>query len=195
VVVIHSSLEFCVIAGTIDSVAAVTALWDAKGIRAKKVKTDAAFHSPVLEQLVEPLRAALGDDLRPQEPQIALYSTSLDDLWAIDARGAKYWIGNMVKPVQLTKAIDAAASDGFRLFVEVSAHLIITHLMQETLNAGEVADTTIIPTGVRDQDDEKTMLLAVAKLHCAGDVIAFHEGLPGRWNHGVPGISWQHQPF
>lgn len=195
VVAIHSSPESCVIAGTIDGVAAVTALWDAKGIRAKKVKTDVAFHSPVLEQLAEPLRAALGEDLRPKEPQIALYSTSLDDPRAADARGADYWIANMVKPVQLTKAIGAAASDGFRLFVEVSAHPIIAHSIQETLDAGEVADAAIVPTGMRDQDDRKTMLLALAKLHCAGDVIAFREGLPGRWNHDVPRTAWQHQSF
>ncbi|KAH7014669.1 6-methylsalicylic acid synthase [Macrophomina phaseolina] len=195
VVAIHSSPESCVIAGTADGVAAVTALWDARGVRAKKVKTDVAFHSPVLEQLVEPLRAALGEDLRPKEPQIALYSTSLDDPRAPDARGADYWIGNMVKPVQLTKAIGAAASDGFRLFVEVSAHPIIAHSIQETLDAGEVADAAVIPTGMRDKDDRKTMLLALAKLHCAGDVIAFKEGLLGRWNHEVPGTAWQHQPF
>ncbi|EKG10437.1 Beta-ketoacyl synthase, partial [Macrophomina phaseolina MS6] len=195
VVAIHSSPESCVIAGTADGVVAVTALWDAKGVRAKKVKTDVAFHSPVLEQLVEPLRAALAEDLRPKEPQIALYSTSLDDPRAPDARGADYWIGNMVKPVQLTKAIGAAASDGFRLFVEVSAHPIIAHSIQETLDAGEVADAAVIPTGMRDKDDRKTMLLALAKLHCAGDVIAFKEGLLGRWNHEVPGTAWQHQPF
>ena len=195
VVAIHTSPESTVIAGTIDGVAAVTALWDTKGIRTRKVKTDVAFHSPVLEQLVEPLRAGLGKYLRPTEPQIALYSTSLEDPRGNDARGVDYWIGNMVKPVQLTKAIGAAASDGFRLFVEVSAHPIVAHSIQETLDVGEIADATIIPTGIRNQDDGKMMLLALGKMHCAGDVIGFKEGLPGRWNHDVPGTAWQHQPF
>ncbi|KAJ4348473.1 uncharacterized protein N0V89_009848 [Didymosphaeria variabile] len=195
VVAIYPSPESTVIAGTIEAVEAVTTRWHAKGIRAKKIKTDVAFHSPVLEQLVDPLRAALGESLRPKEPQIAIYSTSLDEPRAVHARGADYWIGNMVKPVQLVRAIEAATCDGFRLFVEVSAHPIIAHSIQETLDAGEVADAAVIPTGMRNQDEGKTVLLALAKLHCAGDTVAFNEGLPGWWNHSVPGTAWQHQPF
>ncbi|KAF1977129.1 polyketide synthase [Bimuria novae-zelandiae CBS 107.79] len=195
VVAIYPSPESTVIAGTVDGVDAVTARWYAKGIRARKVKTDVAFHSPVLEQLVDPLRTSLGETLRPKEPLMPIYSTSLEDPRAMHARGADYWVGNMIRPVQLTKAIEAATMDGFRVFVEVSAHPIIAHSIQETLDIGEVADTTIIPTGMRNQDEGKTMLLALAKLHCAGDVIAFDEGLPGWWNHDVPATAWQHQPF
>jgi 6-methylsalicylic acid synthase len=195
VIAIYSSPESTVVAGTTDGIAAITARWDAQGIKAKKVRTDVAFHSPVLEQLVEPLRTALGKDLRPKEPQTTLYSTSLQDPRASSTRGVDYWLDNMVKPVQLTKAIAAAAGDGFRLFVEISAHPIIAHSIQETLDASDVADTIIVPTGMRNQDDGKTILLALAKLHCAGDEIAFKEGLSGRWNHDVPGTVWQHQSF
>ncbi|KAF2444313.1 hypothetical protein P171DRAFT_494589 [Karstenula rhodostoma CBS 690.94] len=195
VVAIYPSPESTVIAGGVNGVDAVTARWHAKGIMAKKVKTDVAFHSPILEQLVDPLRTALGETLRPKEPLMPIYSTSLEDPQALDARGVDYWIGNMVKPVQLKKAIEAAAIDGFRTFVEVSAHPIIAHSIQETLDAGKVAEATIIPTGMRNQDEGKMLLLALAKLYCAGDVIAFNEGLPGWWNHDVPGTAWQHQPF
>ncbi|KAL5392032.1 hypothetical protein PMIN06_007732 [Paraphaeosphaeria minitans] len=195
VIAIYPSPDSTVIAGDVRGVDAVIARWHAKGIMAKKVKTDVAFHSPILEQLVDPLRTALGETLHPNDPLMPIFSTSLDDPKALVARGADYWIGNMVKPVQLAKAIEAATMDGFRTFVEVSAHPIIAHSIQETLDAGEVDDTAIIPTGIRNQDESKMMLLALAKLHCSGDVIAFNEGLPGWWNHDVPGTAWQHQPF
>lgn len=195
VVAIYPSPESTVVAGTVSGIEAVTARWQAKGIKAKRVKTDVAFHSPVLEQLIEPLRTALDDTLRPQEEQVQIYSTSLDDPRATHTRGADYWIGNMVKPVQLTKAIEAAKDDGFRVFVEISAHPIIAHSIQETLDVADVTDALVIPTGLRNQEEAKTLLLALAKLHCAGDNIAFKEGLPGFWNHEVPGTEWQHSSF
>ncbi|KAL8747977.1 MAG: hypothetical protein Q9190_000189 [Brigantiaea leucoxantha] len=87
---IDSSLSSCVVSGIVDTVAKFTQTWKDRGIKVIQVKTDVAFHSPVLGELVEPLSKSLAKSLIPKSPSIKLYSTSLSDPRAQDLRGIQY---------------------------------------------------------------------------------------------------------
>ena len=194
-VAVDSSPTSCVVSGTIDAVEAVSAVWKQRGLLVRVLRSDTAFHSPMLLPLARPLREGLKDFLSPRSPSVPLYSTSASDPRTTRTRGVDYWIDNMINPVRFTSAVKAAAEDGFKVFLEVSAHPIVSHSVTEILADADVSDGTVIPTMLRDKDTQRSLLLAIGKLHCAGDSADFKSILPGKWLPNVPGTVWEHQPY
>ena len=195
VVAIDSSSNSCVISGPVDDVETVATQWKAEEYRLQRVKSDVAFHSPTLGSLEAPLRRDLEGLINPTQHSIPLYSTSLEDSRGTAPRDIDYWVDNMIKPVRLTTAILDAAADGYRTFLEISTHPIITHSLNETLLQSEITDALVIPTMLRNKDVRKCLLNSLGKLHCAGEHIDFNETLAGDWLPSVPGTKWVHQPY
>ena len=194
-VAIDSSPTSCVVSGTLEAVEQLSGVWKDKGIQVRTVQTDTAFHSPMLLPLVAPLQDGLRGILNPQPPRVPLYSTSAQDPRTTRLRDADYWTANMVKPVLLNSTVTAAAQDGFRVFLEVSSHPIVSHSILEILSDAEIADASVIPTLLRNKDTQKSLFSAVGKLHCVGDSADFKSFIPGKWLPNIPGTRWEHKPY
>ncbi|KAL6818844.1 6-methylsalicylic acid synthase MsaS [Trichoderma sp. SZMC 28013] len=199
VAAIDSSPSTCVVSGEVAALEQYVEDTKAKGIKAVRVKTDIAFHSPMLDQLVDPLKVALKDSLQPRQSTLPIYSTSDRDARTEALRNIDYWTNNMVSPVFLQSAIDAAADDGYRVFVEVSTHPIVLFSVNETLLERGISydDMATIATMKRDTSVEATILELAAELYVKGISIDFeaHFGGKQRWCPSVPGTSWVHKPF
>ncbi|KAL8794650.1 MAG: hypothetical protein Q9195_002846 [Heterodermia aff. obscurata] len=195
VAAIDSSPGSCVVSGSLEGSESLTVHWRDQGIQVCAIQTDTAFHSPMLQSLIDPLQHALEGAINPVEPQIPLYSTSDPDPRTAKIRDAEYWCKNLIKPVLLNTTIEAAAQDGYRVFLEVSSHPVVCHSISETLSSAKVDDCLVIPTLLRNKDSKKSLLLALGKLHCVGDSADYRSILPGKWLHDVPGTIWNHQPM
>ncbi|KAJ5972453.1 Acyl transferase/acyl hydrolase/lysophospholipase [Penicillium vulpinum] len=195
VVAIDSSPSSCVVAGDKDIVAETAEAFKTKGVKTFNVKSDIAFHSPTLNGLVDPLRDVLADTLSPTSPTIKLYSTALVDPRGEDLRDVEYWAGNMVNRVRLTSAVNAAVEDGYRLFLEVSSHPVVSHSINETLMDKGLEDFAVIPTLLRQKPTEKHILHSIAQLHCRGAEVNWAVQMPGRWATGLPTTTWMHKPI
>ena len=195
VVAVESSPSSCVVSGTVEAVNSYSVKWKQDGHTVHLVKSDVAFHSPLLLPLVEGVRKALESALSPRAPQIPLYSTSLSDPRGKKMRDVEYWLDNMVKPVLFTSAVTAATDDGYTVFMEISSHPIVAHSIKETLTDVNVSNGVVFPTLVRNQNSRKSILLAAGKLHCIGESVDFKRLLSGNWLHDVPGTAWEHQPY
>lgn len=194
VVAIDSSPSSCVVAGANDAVTQAAEDFKQRDIKTFTVKTDIAFHSPMLTELVEPLTDILKDSLFPTPPTVRLYSTSLLDPRGQDSRDLKYWVDNMINPVRLTSAVKAAIEDGYRLFLEVSSHPLVSHSVNETLMDIGIEDYAVVPTLLRQKPSEKSILHGIAQLHCKGARINWLAGMPGSWASDLPTTSWLHKP-
>ncbi|KAF3480835.1 6-methylsalicylic acid synthase [Arthroderma uncinatum] len=195
VAAIDSSPSSCVIAGTKEAVAIVVQGYQERGIKTYVVKTDIAFHSPMLDRLREPLLAALQGALHPVHPQVKLYSTSLLNPRGRALRDSNYWINNMTSPVRLTSAVHAAIDDGYRRFLEISTHPLVSHSINETLMDAGIDDYAIIHSLRRDEPGEKNLLRAIGQLHCSGVDINWQAQMSGAWMQGVPLNPWVHRPI
>ena len=194
-VAIDSSPSSCVLSGTREAIEELSTEWTQKGVQVRTVQSDTAFHSPMLLALVEPLREALRGILCPKEPTIPLYSTSASDPRTAGLRDVGYWTNNMINVVNLTSTINAAVQDGFKVFLEVSSHPIVSHSISEILLDADIVDGTVIPTLLRNKDAQRSLLLSLGKLHCVGDSADFKTFLLGKWLPNVPGTRWEHQPY
>ena len=193
VAAIDSSPGSCVVSGSLEAIESLTVRWRDQGIQVRTVQTDTAFHSPMLQSLIDPLQDALEGVINPAEPRIPLYSTSDPDPRTTKFRDVEYWGRNLIKPVLLNTTIEAAAQDGYRVFLEVSSHPVVCHSISETLSSAKIDDCLVIPTLLRNKDNRKSLLLAFGKLHCVGDSADYRRILPGKWLHDVPGTAWSHQ--
>ncbi|KAI5868234.1 acyl transferase domain-containing protein [Durotheca rogersii] len=196
VAAIDSSPSSCVISGAVAPLAQYVEGLKERGIRTFQVKTDIAFHSPMLESLSAPLKDALSGALNPELPVITkLYSTSLADSRTPALRDVDYWVNNMLSPVWLTSAVNAAVKDGYRTFLEVSAHPIVLHSVNETLLEKDLKDFTTIATMRKNQPVEKSILHAIAQLHIKGVNVDFAALFGRNWSGEVPGFRWSQKPF
>ena len=195
VAAVDSSPSSCVVSGLTDIIGEFAESWKDRGVKVIKVKTDIAFHSPSLNELVDPLLESLAKSLKPKEPSVKLYSTSLTDPRGQDLRDIEYWTNNMVNPVLLTQAVTAAASDGFKIFLEVSTHPIVSHSIEETLLSTSLEDPAVLATMNREKAAERSILLSIASLHCVEIPIHWKSQVPmcGDWAHNVPSTHWIRQ--
>ena len=195
VAAIDSSPSSCVVAGMVDAVGEFSAKWKQAGHTVHTVKSDVAFHSPSMLQLAAPLREALEGVISPQHPSIPIYSSSTLDPRAKTLRDAEYWVNNMIKPVLFTSAVSAAANDNHKVFMEISSHPIVTNSIKESLVDAKMLDGIVLPTLLRNKSTQKSILLALGKLHCIGESIDFKTFLRGHWLDDVPRTVWEHQPY
>lgn len=159
----------------------------------RRVDSDVAFHSPQMEPLMKELAAAAAD-LTVNAPRIPVYSTALEDPRDATPRDGAYWATNLRSPVRLSGAVAAAAEDGFRTFLEVSAHPVVRHSVQETLDTVG-ADGHCVAASLRRDTGEREQLLANAGvLYCHG-VTLDRPSAPDAEPLSLPARSWRRQRY
>ncbi|KFA62237.1 hypothetical protein S40285_06876 [Stachybotrys chlorohalonatus IBT 40285] len=197
---INSSPSSCVISGKLDAVVAYADKLKSEGVKVNKVATDIAFHSSkMLSPLSDLLEEALAGSIKLTPATVQLYSTSNRDPSYNGLRDTDYWVNNMVNPVHLTAAVGAALDDGYRIFLEVSSHPIVSHSINETIMDRGISDEefAVLPTLRRDKSAMACVLQAGGALFTRGTDIDFGIQLgPSRhWSTAVPGTQWLHKPI
>ncbi|ORY58820.1 6-methylsalicylic acid synthase [Pseudomassariella vexata] len=199
VAAIDSSPSTCVVSGDAAAVDKYVETLKSRSIKTFRVKTDVAFHSPVLDQLAGPLEEALAGALHPRPGNIPVYSTSHSDQRTDAPRDVAYWVHNMISPVQLNAAVNTAVDDGYRVFVEVSSHPIVLHSVNEILVTRNLDESEFatISTMKRDASATKTIHSAIAQLYIRGANVDFATQLGHKrwWSKTVPGTPWAHKPY
>ena len=123
------------VSGDPDAVAELVADCQAGDIRARKIAAQYACHSAHVEPVRDQLLAALSD-VAPDASDVPFYSTVTGGLLDTRELNAEHWYRNARQTVQLEQTIQSVHEDGYRFFVEISPHPLLTGDIQETLDAG-----------------------------------------------------------
>ncbi|MFH8367682.1 beta-ketoacyl synthase N-terminal-like domain-containing protein [Streptomyces sp. NPDC018031] len=159
----------------------------------RRVDSDVAFHSRHMDPLLAELAAAAAD-LAVGAPGIPVYGTALDDPRDASPRDGAYWAANLRNPVRLAGAVAAAAEDGFRTFLEVSAHPVVRHSVQETLDTAGAAGHCVTGTLRRDAGEREQLLANAGVLYCHGVDLAW-PAVPGSAPLPLPARAWRRQRY
>ena len=192
VTAILAAPDSTVVSGPAAAVAELTGRWQADGVGVLRVATDVAFHSRQMDALTDELAAAAAE-LSPRPPRIPMYSTTLADPRAPVTADGGYWAANLREPVRLEAAVRAATEDGYRSFLEVSAHPVVAHSISETLAALDVPGTFVGSSLRRNRPETSTLLAAAAALYGRGLPLDWTRLQPGALI-SLPGYPWQHRP-
>ncbi|MEU4220121.1 SDR family NAD(P)-dependent oxidoreductase, partial [Actinoplanes sp. NPDC026623] len=147
-----------VIAGEPGAVRQVVADAEALGVRARLIAVDYASHSPMVESLRESLLTELGE-VRAAAGVVPMLSTVTGE-W-IDAASADYWFENLRRPVRFADAVSTLTADGFGLFVEVSAHPVVSVPLSDMVPG-------VVGTLRRDEGGWRRFLASAGEAFAAG---------------------------
>ncbi|MDX3312686.1 SDR family NAD(P)-dependent oxidoreductase [Streptomyces sp. ME08-AFT2] len=155
-----------VVAGERDALEELLDLCDDENLRAGRVAADYASHSPQVEAVRERLLGEL-KGIRPRDSEIPLFSTVTAD-WADGGElDARYWYSNLRRPVRFADAVRGLLAEGYRGFVEVSPHPVLTVAIQQTAEA-EGVEPLVAATLRRDESDRQRFTLSLAEVAAAG---------------------------
>ncbi|MER5337034.1 type I polyketide synthase [Micromonospora sp. NPDC002717] len=190
VVAIAASPEWSVLSGDVAGIADVAQRWLADGVTVRPIQSDVAFHSPHMDPLLDPLEAA-ATDLPPAAPLIPTYTTALSDPRSTAARDGAYWAANLRGSVRFAQAVAAAAEDGHRLFLEISAHPVVAHSISEALDSLGIDDGRVAYSLRRGRPAREALLTSLGELYCHGAAVDWS----ALWSVGdladLPTQAWQ----
>ncbi|GAA4601309.1 acyl transferase domain-containing protein/thioesterase domain-containing protein/acyl carrier protein [Actinoplanes octamycinicus] len=156
----------CVVAGETEAMDEFIAALEGDEVRVRRIPGAlGAGHSASVEVLRDQLLADLAP-VRPGPAEIPLYSTVTGEL--LDTpMDADYWYRNMRQTVEFEQAVRALLADGHNLFLEMSAHPVLTVPVQGILDdAGSAAG--VQGTLRRDQGGPLRFVAALAEAHARG---------------------------
>jgi acyl transferase domain-containing protein len=155
-----------VVSGAAAAVDQVAELVVASGRRAKELEVSHAFHSPLMDPILEELRN-VASSLHISAPRIPVVSNLTGDLLTADI-GADYWSAHVRQPVLFHQGMRNVIEAGSTVLIEVGPHPALTPSISA---AFDTSKTRCVPTLMRDQQDVAHMLEVLASLYVRGVAI------------------------
>ncbi|GAA3035685.1 type I polyketide synthase [Actinokineospora globicatena] len=177
-----------VVSGDVAGLDELLAHCEDAGVRARRVPVDYASHSAHVERLRDRLDFA---GLTPRTAQVPFYSAVTGDVIDTAELDSDYWYRNLRETVRFDKASSAALAAGHTVFIEVSAHPVLTVGLQETLAQTGAALATLR----RDEGGLRRWLTAVAEAHVAGVRVDWSVFAAGGAQVDLPTYPFQRQHY
>ncbi|WP_157867814.1 type I polyketide synthase, partial [Streptomyces prasinus] len=114
-----------IVSGQAGAVEEIVARLSAEGVYARKINVDYASHNAQMDPLLPGLAERFAG-LEPGAPQVAFYSTVTGQLARAGELDGGYWCRNLRRPVRLDRALERLLDDGHGVFVEISAHPVLS---------------------------------------------------------------------
>ncbi|MGX1810345.1 SDR family NAD(P)-dependent oxidoreductase [Nocardia sp. NPDC055321] len=150
-----------VLSGAVAAVEEVLARLDAQGVRNRRVAVDYASHSAQMYDL----RATLHTELAPVRPVAStipvLSTVSADWLDGPELTG-EYWFENISGTVRFEEATRVLLAGGYRAFVEIGPHPVLSSVLEETIAEVGTPATVVVGTLRRDEGGPQRIALSVA---------------------------------
>ncbi|WP_306338454.1 type I polyketide synthase, partial [Streptomyces sp. KL118A] len=161
-----------VVAGDKEALAEVLARAESAGHRTRIVENAYASHTPHVEPIRDEFLRRVAP-ITPRNTDVPMYSTVTAGPVAGDFLDADYWYSNLRQQVRFRDAVQALVDEGRTLFLEVSAHPVLTNALQESAQA---TGATVTATGTlrRDKGDGRQLLTSLTHL----------------WVNGADGVDW-----
>jgi mycoketide-CoA synthase len=180
------------LSGTPEAIDRCLFALSARGIPARRLNVNCAFHTPAMIPCADALVKEIGC-LYPAVGTIPLYS-------AVDGRmlegrnlDATYWRRNVCEPVQFAAATTAAIRAGHSLFLELSPHPVLAGALKQCLDASGT-NGAIMSSMRRGQDESATMVTSLGSLYTFGRSIQWEALYPDRPRCvSLPPYPWQRE--
>ncbi|WP_344315286.1 acyltransferase domain-containing protein, partial [Streptomyces rhizosphaericus] len=155
-----------VVSGDADALDELLAACEGEGVRARRVPVDYASHCAHVEAIEDELRQALAG-ISPGSSSVPFYSTVTGGVLDTTGLDAGYWYRNLRQTVRFDEAVRALLADGFQVFVEASAHPVLTMGVEQT---AEDHGTRVTAAGSlrRDEGGLERFVTSLAEAYVGG---------------------------
>lgn len=187
----------CVLAGPAEQIDAIQADLNTAGLRSKRVSTSHAFHSAMLDPVLEQFREVVSQ-VKLCAPQIP-YITNVTGSWVTDeqATDPAHWVRHMRQTVRFAEGLDTLLQAPDAMFLEVGPGQTFTSIIRrhpDSANA-RVASPTLSSTP--GWSDLGALVMSLGRLWVAGAAPCWeklHEGSMRR-RVALPGYPFERQRF
>ncbi|WNE96626.1 type I polyketide synthase [Streptomyces luomodiensis] len=184
-----------VVSGEPEALDELIAACEADEVRARRVPVDYASHSAQVELLRDELLELLAP-VQPKAAEVPFLSTVTGEWVAGSELDAEYWFTNLRRTVELESGVRRLLDEGFGVFIESSAHPVLTMGVQETAEDAGV-DAAAIGSLRRDEGGLDRFWASVGEAWTRGVAVdweAVFEGTGAR-RIGLPTYAFQHQRY
>jgi acyl transferase domain-containing protein/thioesterase domain-containing protein/acyl carrier protein len=170
----------------------VARMLETRGIFNRFLQVNYAFHSHHMDVAKDELLLALGK-LETAPAQLKMLSTVTGTLVDGPELTADYWWRNIRQPVRFGTVIAALSGQGHNLFLELSAHPVLTAPISETLARHSEAGKAFFSLR-RNEPELATMFANLSALHVVGSPVNWKAVYPDVESEvTLPLYSWQRE--
>ncbi|MEU7769047.1 acyltransferase domain-containing protein [Nocardia sp. NPDC049190] len=182
-----------IVSGDVAALADLLGRLRRDGTACRELRVDYAFHSARMDPAEHELSQALGN-LAPRRGRLPFYSTVSGKLVDDQPLDAGHWVRNVRETVLFADAMNAAISDGHRVFLEIGPHPVLLENMQRCLAARGI-DGRAIGTLRRGEDERAALRRAAGALYAGGCVPDFDQILDTGRVVSLPAYPWQRKRY
>ncbi|WP_405997989.1 SDR family NAD(P)-dependent oxidoreductase [Streptomyces sp. NBC_00829] len=154
-----------VVSGDEDAATALAGTLRARGRRTKRLKVSHAFHSPLMDGMLDAFRE-VAETVEYAPPVIPIVSNLTGaSVTAEEICAADYWVRHVREGVRFLDGVRRLAAQGVTTFVEVGPGGVLTALAQECVTG---QDAVFVPVLRADRPEASAFATAVAQAHVHG---------------------------
>ena len=186
-----------VISGERDAVLGVAARFEAAGRRAVRLRVSHAFHSPLMEPMLDEL-LGVARQLTFRPPRIPVVSTVTGrPAEPAELCSPEYWTRHARFPVRFADAVRRLADDGISAYLELGPGPALTAAATDSLTDAPTSGTVLAAATRGGAYEPETLLEAVARLHVAGAAVDWRAVYAGSGARRVdlPTYAFQRQRY
>ncbi|HJP73361.1 MAG TPA: beta-ketoacyl synthase N-terminal-like domain-containing protein [Pseudonocardiaceae bacterium] len=135
------------------------------GIQCRKISVNYASHSAYMSPLRDPIIDSL-PDLTPKKSEIPFYSTVSGEIIDTSELNGTYWYTNMRETVLFESSVRRSVEDGFRVFIEMSPHPVLSVPVQDIVENVDAA--AVLASSRRDRGEVEALAGSLAQLYVRG---------------------------
>ncbi|MEH1102923.1 type I polyketide synthase, partial [Micromonospora sp. CPCC 205561] len=184
-----------VVSGAVEALDEVEQLWRDRGVRTRRLTVSHAFHSPLMEPMLDEFRTVLSGltFTAPLLPVVSNVTGAFAD--AEEIRTPEYWVRHVREAVRYADGITALRAAGVETFVEVGPQSVLTAMAADVLPT----DDAVLAVAVqrRDRPEAHALLHALADLHVHGVPVTWTQWFAetGARRVDLPTYAFQHQRY
>ncbi|AFZ15518.1 6-deoxyerythronolide-B synthase (plasmid) [Crinalium epipsammum PCC 9333] len=159
-----NGLESTVISGEEQAVKAVSAKFEAEGIKIKQLQVSHAFHSPLMKPIITDF-LKVANEISYSPPKISMVSNLTGNAIANDIATPEYWCRHILSPVNFLAGINTLYKLGYEVFLECGSKPTLLGMGHQCLpeNFG-----TWLPSLRPGQADWQILLQTLGQLYVSG---------------------------
>ncbi len=179
------------LAGDAQALEQLANVFTEEGIFNRQLTVEVPYHSPMMDPILQPMIEAMAQ-IRPQYPQVDLYSTVTGARVEGISYDAEYWTLNTRQSVEFAAAIFSLLEDGYNTFLEVGPHPVLANSIRDCIRSSD-KDCRTIFTLNRKMPELASLHRAIASVYTSGCEInwSIHNG-QGHWIT-LPNYPWQRE--
>ncbi len=187
--------ESTVISGEAEPVRAIVGSLESEGIKTKQLQVSHAFHSPLMEPMLEEWET-VANQISYNQPRIPVISNVTGTTADRNIATAKYWVAHVRQPVRFAQGMNTLHELGYEVFIEIGPKPVLLGMGRECL-VGTKGQKLWLPSLRSGKPDWVQILESLGQLYIQGvkiDWLGFDRDYP-RQKVVLPTYPWQRRRY